>query len=214
MVLKLYGYASTACTRLVLLILKEKQIDYEYVAVDLKKGMHKSPVHKEKQPFGQVPYIDDDGFILFESRAIARYLIEKYPNQGTQGLIPTEPKAKALFEQAASIEVANFDRVAAEIAFETVVKKYFGLNWPTNQEQLKDWINQLSDKLDAYEVMLGKTKYLAGDELTLADLSHLPHATLVAVGGNADLFESRPNVARWFNDISSRATWKEVIAME
>ncbi|KAH7883392.1 thioredoxin-like protein [Phlebopus sp. FC_14] len=211
MVLKVYGYGWSACTRTVLLVCKEKQIPYEFITVDLKKGENRHPPYVKHQPFGQVPYIDDDGFILFESRAIARYLIEKYPNQGTPGLIPTEPKAKALFEQAASIEVANFDRVAAEIAFETVVKQHFGLNWPTNQGQLKDWISQLAEKLDAYDVMLGKHKYLAGDEVTLADLTHLPHATLVAAGGNANLFESRSNVARWFKDISSRPAWLEVV---
>jgi glutathione S-transferase len=51
---------------------------------------------------------DDDGFILYETRAIARYIEAKYPNQGTK-LIPDDLKAKALFEQAASIEAFNFD---------------------------------------------------------------------------------------------------------
>lgn len=55
---------------------------------------------------------DDDGFVLYESRAICRYLAEKYADQGTPNLIPTELKAKALFEQAASIEYANFNPYA------------------------------------------------------------------------------------------------------
>jgi len=67
---------------------------------------------------------DDDGFILYESRAIVRYLIKKYPNQGTTGLIPTDPKEVALFEQAASVEVSNFDAYAAPLAYEKVFKTY------------------------------------------------------------------------------------------
>jgi len=71
-----------------------------------------------------IHYKDDDGFILYESRAIVRYLIKKHPNQGTAGLIPTGLKEEALFEQAASVEVSNFNAHAAPIAYEKVVKAY------------------------------------------------------------------------------------------
>ena len=64
---------------------------------------------------------DDDGFILYESRAISRYIAEKYSNQGTT-LIPKDAKAKALFEQAASIETANFDGFASKAVSEKVFK--------------------------------------------------------------------------------------------
>ena len=65
---------------------------------------------------------DDDGFQLFESRAIARYLVNKYGKDS--GLIPSDPKANALFEQAASIEAFNFDHYASGIAIERVFKAY------------------------------------------------------------------------------------------
>jgi glutathione S-transferase len=64
---------------------------------------------------------DDDGFILYESRAIARYLIKKYPNQGTP-LIPSDPKSEALFEQAASIEAFNFTAFVTPIVLEKVLQ--------------------------------------------------------------------------------------------
>ena len=68
---------------------------------------------------------DDDGVQLFESRAIARYLINKYGKDS--GLIPSDPKANALFEQAASIEAFNFDQYASGIVFERVFKLYVSL---------------------------------------------------------------------------------------
>ena len=61
--------------------------------------------------------------MLFESRAIARYIEAKYPTQGTP-LVPTEPKANALFEQAASIETADFDPSASGLTFEKAFKRY------------------------------------------------------------------------------------------
>jgi glutathione S-transferase len=68
-----------------------------------------------------VPSKDDDGFILYESRAITRYLIKKYPNQGTH-LISNDPKSEALFEQAASIEAFNFTTFVTPIVVEKVFK--------------------------------------------------------------------------------------------
>jgi len=65
--------------------------------------------------------------------------------------------------------------------------------------------------LDAYDVILSKQNYLAGNELTLADLFHLPWGdSLADVGSN--IMESKPNVARWFKDITSRPNWVSVKA--
>jgi len=57
MVLKLYGYPLSTCTRLVALICKEKGIPYELVTINLTKGEQKSAEFIKKQPFGQIPYI-------------------------------------------------------------------------------------------------------------------------------------------------------------
>jgi len=57
MVLKLYGYPLSTCTRLVALICKEKEIPYELVPIDLKKREHKTAEFLKIQPFGQIPYI-------------------------------------------------------------------------------------------------------------------------------------------------------------
>ena len=123
MVLKLVGSPVSTCTRRVATVLKEKNVPYELIAVDFAKGEHKAPEFLEKQPFGQVPYIDDDGFILYESRAIGRYIAAKYRDQGTP-LIPdpADVKATALFEQAASVELSNFDPFASGIAYEKVFR--------------------------------------------------------------------------------------------
>lgn len=59
--------------------------------------------------------------MLYESRAICRYLAEKYAGQGT-ALIPTELKAKAFFEQAAAVEFAHFEPLAHEVYVEGIAK--------------------------------------------------------------------------------------------
>lgn len=57
MVLKLFGYAFSNCTRRVAVVLVEKKVPFQFISVDMTKGAHKSPNYLERQPFGQVPYI-------------------------------------------------------------------------------------------------------------------------------------------------------------
>ncbi|KAJ2924533.1 hypothetical protein H1R20_g12558, partial [Candolleomyces eurysporus] len=193
MVLTLYGYPRSTSTQRVAMTLHEKAVPFTFVLVDLVKGEHKAPGFLDKMPFGQVPYIDDDGFILYESRAIATYIAEKYADQGTP-LIPKDLKAKALFEQAASIEAFNYDPYASKAVFDKIFKPVF-TGIPADEALFESLVAELAKKLDVYDQILSKQKYLAGDQVTLADLSHLPYAELLLQVGTK-VFEERPNVSR------------------
>jgi glutathione S-transferase len=98
-----------------------------------------------------------------------------------------------------------------------------------DEERVATLVEKLETKLAAYEAMLGKHKYLAGDDLTLADLFHLPWGAFAAPQ-EFTWFEDKekyPNLSRyvfqvlarecvtlivhrWWADISSRKSWKEV----
>ncbi|KAJ7263591.1 glutathione S-transferase-like protein [Mycena haematopus] len=201
-ILKLYGAKIAMGTRRVATVLHELKVPFELIEVNLMAGEHKSPAFLKKQPFGQVPYIDDDGFILYETRAICRYIAAKYP---ASGLIPKDPKANALFEQAAAVEQANFDPSATAVAVELFKKQYMGM--ALDQALVDAQLEVLDKKLDAYDVILGKQRYLAGDKLTLADLFHVPCAPMIGAGGT-DIMTRKPNVARWYKDLVARPSWK------
>ncbi|KDR68523.1 hypothetical protein GALMADRAFT_256753 [Galerina marginata CBS 339.88] len=206
MVLKLYGNTIATCTKRVAAVLHEKQVPFELINIDFKSGELKSPEFLKYQPFGQVPYIDDDGFILYESRAICYYIAAKYPNQGTP-LIPSELKANALFMQACSTETQAFNDYAEKAVAEVVFKKFHGIT--PDQEVFDKLIAGLSAKLDVYDKILSKQKYLAGDEITLADLYHLSYGAMLPVAGS-NVIETKPNVKRWFEDLTSRPSWQAV----
>ncbi|KAJ6454138.1 thioredoxin-like protein [Mycena sanguinolenta] len=199
-ILKLYGAEIATCTRRVGTVLHELNVPFELIEIDLMKGQHKTPEFMKNQPFGQIPYIDDDGFILYETRAICRYIAAKYP---ASGLVPTEPKANALFEQAAAVELTNFDPSAGKAGLELFKKN---LGWPSNDAVVTEQLEILDKKLDAYEVILSKSRYLGGDTITLADLFHLPYAGFIGAGGT-DIMTRRLNVARWYNELVSRPSW-------
>lgn len=102
MPLKVYGMAQSACTRRVLVTLAEKNItDYELVIVNLPLREQHKPSYIAKAPFGKVPLLDDNGFLIYESRAICQYIERKYGDRCTK-LIPKEGDLMAygLFEQA------------------------------------------------------------------------------------------------------------------
>ncbi|KAJ7615806.1 glutathione S-transferase-like protein [Mycena rosella] len=197
-ILKLYGAGYTSCTRRVATVLHELKVPFELIEIDVKKGEQKTPAYLEKQPFGKIPYIADDGFILYESRAICRYIAAKHP---AAGFIPSEPKAHAICEQMTSAEFASFEPLVALILRETFFKPMM-LGTTADLTVVEEPLAIL-ENLAAYDVILGKQRYLAGDVLTLADLFHLPHVPYLAAGGS-DIMTRKPNVARWYNELIAR----------
>jgi glutathione S-transferase len=124
MTLKIHGHPQSTSTRRVLLVLKEKKIPYELVSIDWAVGEHRQPEWLQFHPFAEIPYINDDGFILYESRAIARYLVAAYPEDGP-ALVPAAGagvKAHALFEQAMAVEGFKFDPIVSGILSERLEK--------------------------------------------------------------------------------------------
>ncbi|CAF3110096.1 unnamed protein product [Rotaria socialis] len=206
-----YGMAKSVATQRVLATLIEKGLKFQLKIVNLMTGENKNRSYLEKQPFGGVPALEDtDGFIIYESRAICRYLEAKYKDKGTE-LIPTNSiKAEGIFEQAASTEISNFDPSASDIIGERVYKKFRG--GEPDMNKVAELRRDLAENLDVYEKILSKQPYLGGNTFTLADLFHLPVGSMLTNCGEGELFESRPNVKKWWNTISTRPAWKTVLA--
>lgn len=74
---------------------------------------------------------------------------------------------------------------------------------------------KLSKVLDVYDKRLGESQFLAGDEFSLADLSHLPNTSYIVNNTDrGELFSSRKNVGRWWGEISTRESWMKVVEMQ
>ncbi|KAI0092255.1 glutathione transferase [Irpex rosettiformis] len=213
MTLKVYGVLQATFTQRVLVVLKEKNVSYEFITVDWAGKTHKAPSYLLNHPFGQFPYIDDDGFILYESIAIMKYIALKYRDQGAPLLPdPGDLKATALMEQACSVEASNFNPFTTPIVIEKYGKPIRGVE--PDEEVVKECVLGLDSKLDGYELILAKQRYLAGDSITIADLAHLPTGTIISRVGVTLLedFTKRPNVTRWWREIYTRPSWQEVVA--
>ncbi|KAM5488919.1 Glutathione S-transferase hmp2 [Microsporum audouinii] len=195
MVLKLYGSAMS--TARVLVVILEKQLPYEHILVDIAKGEQKTEEYKKLQPFGKVPVLEDDG---------------KYTS-GSK-LIPDESdhRAYGLFEQACSMEQSYFAAAAETLGTELVIKKVKGLG-PPDEARVAQAEADLDTALAIYDKILARQEFLAGDELTLADLFHLPNASALWAFGYQDTFKKYANVVKWFESLQRRETWVKATAL-
>ncbi|GCB17177.1 glutathione S-transferase PM239X14 [Aspergillus awamori] len=215
MTLKLYGFVHSTCTRRVRTALAEKGLDVEIVPVDLAKGEQKTSSYlNDLQPFGKVPVLQDTetGIQIYESRAIAQYIATKYRGQGTD-LAPPESdlKAFAYYQQALSIEQSYFDPLVSQIAYEKVFKARKG-HGQTDEARVQSLFSQLELTLEGYERVLSKQPYLAGQQLTLADLAHLPYGVFIEQFGFTDVVSKFPHVQKWWEGLKARESWKKVTA--
>ncbi|GLJ52777.1 hypothetical protein SUGI_1124210 [Cryptomeria japonica] len=211
MVVKLIGPAYASCSRRVLACLIEKDIEFEIVPVDLFKGEQKKPEFLALQPFGKVPVVQDGDLTLFESRAIIRYYAEKYAGQGIC-LLGKTLEERAVVEQWLEVEGQNFGPHAYALVYQLLFAPR--INMPQDKAFIESSAQKLGEVLDVYEERLSKSKYLAGDFYSLADLSHLPFTEYIVNGTDkAYLIRNRKHVNTWWEDISSRPAWKKVLAM-
>ena len=79
-----YGPTISTYVRTVRLTLEEKPASYELVDVAMIQGAHKEPTHLARCPFGRIPAFSHDGFDLYETDAVVRYIDQVIPGQDLQ----------------------------------------------------------------------------------------------------------------------------------
>jgi glutathione S-transferase len=198
--IQLFGHPGSTCTRKVLTVLFETNTPYELNVVELSKGEHKQEPHISRQPFGQIPVIEDDGFRLFESRAIARYLDEKAG--GT--LTPRTLRERALMNQWQSVEQSNFSPAAMKFVYHYVFKR------PQDQAMLDGAAKMIETTLGALSQSLATASYVAGSQFSLGDIGYMPYVEYVFTTPGRAIFEKYPHIMSWWSRVSERPSWRKV----
>ena len=96
----LYGLARSVYTRIARLVLEEKGVRYTLEEVEIFGSAGVPAEHLARQPFGRIPAFAHEGFTLYETDAITRYIDEAFP--GTR-LQPQELRARARMNQVIAI---------------------------------------------------------------------------------------------------------------
>jgi glutathione S-transferase len=199
--LKVFGHPASTCTRKVLMTLAEIRTPYELVTVDFTIQEHKKQPHLGRQPFGQIPAIDDDGFALYESRAICRYLSERYSGS----LVPADIKARALMEQWISIETSNFTPSAMKFIYHDVFKR------PQEPALLETAAKGVDTALRVMDVRLGESPFVAGPQLSVGDVCFMPYFEYAMLTPVKGMVAKYPHVSAWWSKVSERPTWQKAI---
>ena len=162
--LKIYGRANSINVRKVLWTVDEIGIPFE--REDWGRGFRSTsePEFLALNPFGLVPVIDDEGFVLSESHAIIRYLAATHSRHD---LLPLDPKKRATVESWMDwqgTEVSNAHRGA-------VMAYLFKITLPGGQAVIDASLAEWPKRMAVIEAQLRKTgAYIAGAEFTLADV--------------------------------------------
>jgi glutathione S-transferase len=199
--MKLYFHPMSGNSRRVLLVAAHLDVPLERVMVDLVKGEQRAEPHLALNPNGRVPVLEDDGLVLWESRAIMQYLADKTPGQT---LLPADARGRAdvcrwLYWCAAHMAPAN-----TILVFENFVKALRGLPAdPAEVARGQALVAQHAPVLDAR--LAGKT-WVAQDRLTLADFSL---AASFALAGPARLpIADHANLRSWLERVQALEAWK------
>lgn len=186
--LKLYGSKFSPPVNKTRIGLNALGLKYQFIPLDMTKGEHRQPSFRALSPIGKVPLIDDDGFTLGESDAILKYLCRKHASP----LYPEGLREQAIVDQWCGFVSVHVQMAMARILFNRIVAPMVGAKIDENSLATgKELMLRFNAILDS---RLEKSPYLAGDTMTIVDIS------LVATIDPAEVLEM---------DLS---TWKHLVA--
>ncbi len=200
--------------RAVLTTLEEKGARYSFSP--LAPGGLRSPEHLARHPFGRVPVLEHDGFLLYETQAILRYLDRVLPNPP---LTPADPKRAARMDQVMNVnDWYLFQGVANVIVFHRVVgPRVLGL--APDEAAIEAAMPKARAVFDELARLLGGQSFFTGETMTLADLLVAPHLGLFSFAPEwPALVAPHRNLVAWLARIEARpslqaTTWERVSEM-
>lgn len=207
--MKIYGDPESTCTRKVLLALEEKGATARLVPVDLATGQHKRPAHLALHPYGKLPVLEHEGFVLYESAAIMRYVDAVLPGPS---LVPSSALSRARMDQWLSVEACYVAAPCWALRSQLVTAPMFGQR--PDPQRVERARREISLALDLLERALAGRSFLVGDAYSLAEVSYLPTLQLLHDTRQADLVEARPSLRAWWLRIQARPSWQAVLAAE
>lgn len=190
MSLKLHRHPLSGHSHRAQLALSLLGLPHELVDVDLMKGAHKAPGFVALNPFGQVPVLDDDGTIVFDSNAILVYLATRY--DADRRWLPRDPKGQADVQAWLSVAAGLIAFGPAAARLVTV----FGARYSPD-----DVIGRAHALLKVMDGQLATRYFLVGNAATLADIAGYSYIS-AAPEGNVDL-APYPNVRAWLARIEA-----------
>lgn len=163
--MRLYDYPECPFAQKVRIVLAEKELEYETVFVDLRKGEQRTAEFLKLNPYGRVPVLIDEEVVVYDSTLINEYLEDEYPHPS---LMPEDSAGRARVRTLEDFCDNSFLPSAGFVQAE--------LGKPEEDQdadRLQRYRKGLSDGLVRLESFLTGREYLAND-FSLADVAFVP----------------------------------------
>ena len=201
--MRLYYHPLSSNSRRVVMTAICLNVRLELVVIDLSKGEHRTPDYLHLNPNGKVPFLDDEGFHLWESHAIMQYLADKTPGQV---IYPRDIQARADINRWLFWSAYHFTPAVGFISRERVSKAMVGGSGAPDPVEIGRGETLLKAAASVLDAHLAHRQWIAQDKLTLADLAiasplmHTAAAQLPVMG-----YE---NLQAWFARVQALDAWK------
>ena len=198
-----YGPAGSTYVWSTRLALAEKGVTHELIEVPI--GEHRQEPHLARHPFAKVPAFEHDGFALYETQAILRYIDEGFPVAPLQ---PTDLHQFARMSQIMGIvDAYAYPSIVGGILFNRILAPRLGL--PVDEEAATAALPRARLCLAEIARLQGEQPYLVGERVSLADLMVIP--LLYYFGrlpeGEAAIAE-RPSLSAWMRRMEERQSFQ------
>lgn len=203
MTVVLHGYHYSVYNRIARLVLAEKGVAYERVEVN-PFAPDVPAAYLALHPFGRVPTLVHDGFALYETAAITRYVDRAFSGPALQ---PAEPKALARMDQIIGVvDSYVYWPLVRQVFSHGFFRPHRGL--PGDATELARGLEAAPKILNALEVLMTGEAFLVGSALSLADL-HLGAmiAYFVRAPESRALIDKHARLQAWFEKIAARPSF-------
>ncbi len=202
---RLYHYPLSPFSRKVRLTLAEKRIEVELVE---ERYWEPSPDFLRRNPAGQVPVLKMGSRTLADSSAICEYLEETQPEPA---LMPKGADARYEVRRLVAWFDNKFYRdVTDKLLGERVFRKVMGTGYP-DSTNVKQGARAIKSYLDSMGEILDQRRWLAGDQMSLADFAAAAHLSCLDYISDVDWNRSEM-VKDWYAKIKSRPAFRSILA--
>ena len=198
--LKILGRKTSSNVQKVLWCCGEIGLAFERTDIGGPFGGNRTPQYLALNPNGLVPTIDDEGFVLWESNAIVRYLAARH---ALGSLCPTDPRRRADADRWMDWQQTAL-AAPMGVLFRALLRSPPDRVEPAELDGARQ---KAASALSILDAQLGRTKYVAGAELTMGDiaLGFVPHRWFLMPVERPTL----PNLERWYRDLCERPAYRE-----
>jgi glutathione S-transferase len=207
--LKIWGRANSSNVKKVLWVCAELNVPFERIDAGLHFGVVNTDDYKAMNPMGLVPVIDDDGYVLWESNAILRYLCAKH---GKHPFWPDDLKARGQADRWMEWQSTTLGPTLGP-AFVQIVR--FAPE-KRDMAMISANIPKAAELWKVVDRQLAQTKWLTGDNFTAGDipLAILAYTWMELKLADVGLAEHRvtlPNMWRWYDQLQAMKNYREVV---